>query len=268
MDQTKLVSIIMPLYNGQDFLLDTIKSVQIQTYKNWELIIVDDKSTDNSVAIVIEEKAKDSRIRLYEQKVNQGAAIARNRAIKESNGSYLAFLDSDDIWKANKLSSQLGYMVSNGISFSCTYYGKINTVGDNIGLLIRAPRIMDYNKLLLHSPGNSTVIYNVEKLGKTYIPNIRKRNDYLMWLKVIKKAKTISCLEEELSFHRLRENSLSFNKSTLLKYHWKIYRDYEGLSYTRSIYILSIFIINSIKTKVELEFKRGEISSKLKTFFF
>lgn len=133
-------------------------------------------------------------------------------------------------------------------------------LGNDVNQLVTAPEIMNYNGILLHSPGNSTVMYDVKKIGKIYIPNIKKRNDYLMWLKVIKKAKMILCLKEELSFHRLRENSLSFNKTTLLKYHWKIYRDYEKLSYIRSIYILSFFIMNGVRTKIILKFKKRDLN--------
>lgn len=206
------------------------------------------------------ELKKDSRIKLYNQEKNQGAAMARNKAIEMAAGDFLAFLDSDDIWKTTKLMKQIQFMSLNDISFSCTYYGKIDVLGNDVNQLVTAPEIMNYNGILLHSPGNSTVMYDVKKIGKIYIPNIKKRNDYLMWLKVIKKAKMILCLKEELSFHRLRENSLSFNKTTLLKYHWKIYRDYEKLSYIRSIYILSFFIMNGVRTKIILKFKKRDLN--------
>lgn len=256
MSQSKLVSIIMPLYNAQEFILDTIKSVQAQTYVDWELIIVNDKSTDKSADIVSKEIKKDIRIKLYNQEKNQGAAIARNKAIELAKGDFFAFLDSDDLWETTKLMDQVGFMVKNNISFSCTYYGKIDTSGNNVNHLVKVPKSMNYNKLLLHCPGNSTVMYDVKKLGKIYVPNIKKRNDYLMWLKVIKKAGTISCLEKELSFHRLRDDSISSNKVKLIKYHWKIYRYYEKLSLLRSCYILGFYIINNFKTKIEFIFSK------------
>lgn len=252
MSKEDLVSIIMPLYNASNYIGNTIKCIQAQTYCNWELIVVDDLSTDNSAELVSKFASQDSRIKLFKQNKNQGAAMARNRAVKESNGKFLAFLDSDDIWVPDKLTRQINFMKTNNQSFTCSYYGKIDEDGNNLHYTVKAKRIVTYNRLLLHNIGNSTVIYNKEVLGKTYIPNIRKRNDYLMWLTVIKKAQRIICIPEVLTFHRLRAESLSSKKMSLFKYHWLIYRKYEKLSLLKSISVLGIISFNSLRAKIFL----------------
>lgn len=245
---TNKVSIIMPMYNAERFICKTIDSVLRQTFENWELIIVDDNSTDDSVNIV--NSFEDNRIKLFVQKFNQGAASARNKAIEISTGDYLAFLDSDDIWKQNKLQKQIAFMEENKLNFTCTYYGKINEDDEDLNYTIKSPKILNYDGILLNCPGNSTVVYNVKMLGKNYIPSIKKRNDYLMWLQVIRKANQLVCLEDTLSYHRVRENSLSSNKFKLVKYHWIIYRKYENLSLWRSLRILGRIVVRTIFRKV------------------
>lgn len=238
------------MYNTKLYIGKTIESITKQSYKNWELIIVDDNSSDNSLNIVKQYAKLDERIKIFKLPTNSGAAAARNRAIREADGDFFAFIDSDDIWKSDKLEKQLSFMESNNYSFTCTYYGKINAAGRNLNLVIKSPNKMNYNQLLLNGPGNSTVMYNAKKLGKTFIPCIKKRNDYLMWLRVIKKAENIYCLEEELSFHRLREGSISANKLKLIKYHWMIYRKYESISFFKSIVVLTVIILRGMKLKV------------------
>lgn len=251
-ETNSLVSIVVPLYNGEDFIKSTIYTVFKQTYRNWELVIVDDCSTDNSYKIVNDLARGDSRIRLFKQSSNQGAANARNRAVKESRGKYIAFLDSDDIWNKDKLEKQLNFMEKYNYPITCTYYGKINEDGKNLNHTMKSPQKISYNYLLTHGIGNSTVIYDQEYVGKTYIPNIRKRNDYLMWLKIIKKTEYIHCLPKELAFHRLRENSISSKKLGLVKYQWRIYRKYERLSVIKSLFIMMIIVTNSLITKISL----------------
>lgn len=250
MMEEPLVSIIMPLYKTEKYLQETIDSVLNQSYKNWELIIVDDYSPDRSFNIALQNTKNDSRIRAYQQDVNQGAAAARNRAIQLAIGDYLAFLDSDDLWVSSKLEKQIDFMVQNDLAFTCSYYGKINEKSEDLGIIKKTPDKMDYNKLLLNSPGNSTVIYSTKKLGKTQIPPIKKRNDYLMWLKVIKKAGQIYTLPEILAYHRLRSGSISQKKLPLLKYHWYIYTELEHLGYMKSAKILFILILRGIKVKL------------------
>ncbi|GGM31997.1 glycosyl transferase [Paraliobacillus quinghaiensis] len=238
-----LVSIIMPAYNCADYIGITIKSVIGQTYKNWEIIIIDDCSTDNTEAIVKDFISMDNRIKYFKLEKNSGAAVARNKAIDLAEGEYIAFLDSDDVWFPEKLEKQIKVMKENGYNFTCTSYTKIDEQGNYLNRTIRARSRSDYDGVLKTCPGNSTVIYNAYELGKFKIPDIKKRNDYVMWLQVIKKEKYLHGLEEPLSSHRIRTNAISSNKSSLVGYHWRVYREIEHLSIIKSSYLIAYWII-------------------------
>ena len=232
------VSIIMPADNVSRHIEETVNSVIRQTHTNWELLIVDDCSTDNTVAMIQSFHETDSRINVYELEKNSGAAVARNKAIEQATGDYLAFLDSDDLWEAEKLEKQLTFMIENNYLFTSTNYIEVNeATGETIGVVQSYPEL-DYEGLLKHCPGNSTVMYNVSELGKFYIPDIKKRNDFVMWLQVIKKAKKLYGLDENLTTYTIREGSLSKDKKDLVKYQWTVYRDIEGLSFIKSLYLL------------------------------
>lgn len=239
------VSIIMPAYNCEKYISEAIMSVQQQTYSDWELIIIDDCSIDSTLKIIKNFAVTDNRIKVEKNDKNAGAAISRNNAIKIATGRYVAFLDSDDIWNKNKLKKQIAFMEKNGYLFSCTSYNKIDENSEDLGITINALTV-NYEGLLYRCPGNSTVIYNCEKLGKFFIPSIKKRNDYIMWLKVIKNAGTLYGLDEILSSHRVGIHSISSNKISLIKYHWIVYRDFEKLSVLKTIYLCFFWIIRSI----------------------
>jgi glycosyltransferase involved in cell wall biosynthesis len=213
-----------------------------QDYQNWEVIVVDDCSSDNTAEIIQGYTERDHRIKYYKLGKNCGAAVARNMAVNISKGKYIAFLDSDDVWFSNKLSKQIEFMEKNNYGFTCTSYTKIDEEGNYLNRTIEAQSKSDYYDLLKKCPGNSTVIYNAEKLGKFLIPNIKKRNDYVMWLQVIKKEKFLYGIEEPLGSHRIRSESISRNKKSLLGYHWKVYREIENLSLTRSSYLIAYWI--------------------------
>lgn len=247
MKSNPLVSIVMPVYNSEDYIDEAVQSIINQTYSNWELISVDDCSTDNTVKKLKYYEKKYSKIHLYLHSENKGAAETRNSAIKKAKGDLIAFLDSDDLWKTNKLEKQVNFMLRKDIVFSCTYYGKLNENSEDLEKLVTYKDIGDYNHLLKECPGNSTVMYNAKQLGKFLIPDIKKRNDYVMWLQVIKKAKFLYCLEEELSWHRVRASSLSANKLSLIKYHWYIYRRVENLTILMSMNLVSHWILKAIK---------------------
>lgn len=233
--EDKLVSIIMPTYNCAKFIGKTIESVIAQTYENWELIIVDDCSKDNTEEVV--SKYKDNRIKYHRLKNNSGAAVARTEAMKKARGSYMAFLDSDDLWKKDKLEKQLEFMNKNNYNFTCTEYEQIDEEGNKLNKVIKVKKRADYNRILLDCPvGNSTVMYNVEKLGKFEVPNIRKRNDDALWLQILKKEKYIYGMPDILMEYRIRSNSISCNKLSLVKYHWQLYRKIEHLSVFRSVF--------------------------------
>lgn len=245
-----LVSIIMPSYNAEKFIADSINSVINQTYQNWELLITDDCSTDETVSIIKQFAGKDERIKCYLSKQNGGAARARYNSIKIAQGRYIAFLDSDDIWLPNKLEKQIGYMIDNGEYFTCTIYGKIDENGNVLDTVIDDSKIRTYKDLLKNCPGNSTVVYDAGKIGKIYPINIRKRNDYVLWLQVIKKSGKLSCYEELLGYHRLTKGSISSNKMSLIKYHWHIYKEIEHLNSIKSIYLVSYWCLKGVIRKI------------------
>ena len=231
-----LVSIIMPTYNCGNFIERTIDSIISQTYNNWELIVVDDCSKDNTEEVLKKYK-KDKRINYVKLKKNSGAAVARTESMKRAKGNYMAFLDSDDLWYPEKLEKQLKFMKDNDYDFTCTAYEQIDENDNPLNKIIKAKIKANYNRILLDCPvGNSTVMYNVTKLGKFEVPNIRKRNDDALWLQIIKKAKYIYGYDEVLMKYRIRQNSISSNKLSLVKYHWKLYREIEHLSIIRSIF--------------------------------
>ena len=233
--EDKFVSIIMPTYNCAKFIGKTIESVIAQTYENWELIIVDDCSKDNTEEVV--SKYKDNRIKYHRLENNSGAAVARTEAMKKARGSYMSFLDSDDLWKKDKLEKQLEFMNKNNYNFTCTEYEQIDEEGNKLNKVIKVKKRADYNRILLDCPvGNSTVMYNVEKLGKFEVPNIRKRNDDALWLQILKKEKYIYGMPDILMEYRIRSNSISSNKLSLVKYHWQLYREIEHLSVFRSVF--------------------------------
>ena len=233
----KLVSIITPTYNCGKFIARTLDSVQAQTYQNWEMIIVDDRSQDNTKEIVDAYIKNDPRIQYHLLDVNSGAAVARTVAMKLAKGSYMAFLDSDDIWMPNKLERQIKWMNDNGYAFSCTSYEQIDENDKRLNRTIKTIKKTDYNRLLLDCPvGNSTVVYDVEKMGKFEVPNIRKRNDDALWLQMLKKEPYIRGMPDVLMQYRIRPNSISSNKFKVIKYHWILYREIEHLSVIRSAF--------------------------------
>lgn len=237
-----LVSIITPTYNCGKFIAETIKSVQNQTYKNFEMIIVDDCSVDDTEAVVKEFSNSDERIKYYKLERNSGASVARTRAMQIADGEYMAFLDSDDLWKEDKLERQLAFMKENGYAFSCTAYEKIKEDGEKTGKIVKTVKKIDYNRLLLDCPvGNSTVMYDVKKMGKFEVPLIRKRNDDALWLQMLKKEKYIYGMKDVLMEYRLRTASLSHKKSDLIKYHWYLYRKIEKLSVIRSVFHICVW---------------------------
>ena len=233
--ENELVSIIMPTYNCAKFIKETIQSVLDQTYENWELVIVDDCSNDNTKEIV--ESFNDKRIKYKRLEKNSGAAIARTTAMNMAIGNYMAFLDSDDLWKKDKLKKQLEFMKKNNYNFTCTAYEQIDEEGHKLNKIIKTKKKANYNRILLDCPvGNSTVMYNVDNLGKFEVPNIRKRNDDALWLQILKKEKFIYGMPDVLMEYRIRNNSISSNKLSLIKYHWQLYRDIEHLSVIRSAF--------------------------------
>ena len=238
-----LVSIITPLYNAQKYISNTIKSIQSQTYKNWEHIIVDDCSTDNSVTIVKQFSEKDKRIRLISLSLNSGAAYARNKATEAAKGTYIAFIDADDLWHAEKLSKQIAFMQANDCSVSYTSYLHIDHSGKLLGKRIKALPTLSYKKQHRNNYiGNLTGIYHSETIGKIIAPNMKKRQDWAVWLEAIQKSnKPALGLQEDLAFYRIHNTSMSSNKFNLIKYNFQFYKRYLDYSYVKAISCLLRF---------------------------
>ena len=231
-----LVSIIMPSYNTASYIEESIQSVLNQTYTNWELIIVDDCSTDETFEIL--SKIKDVRIHVYYNNENSGAAMSRNRALKEARGQWIAFLDSDDLWMPNKLEKQISYMKRNGYFFSYTQYREMDEKGKDTGILVSGPKKITKNGMYNYCwPGCLTVMYDASRIGLIQIADIKKNNDYAMWLKVCKKADCY-LLNECLAIYRKgREGSVSSHSIlTMIGWHYKLFREAEKSNIMMSIF--------------------------------
>ena len=223
-----LVSIITPTWNCARFICETIRSVQAQTYQNWEMIISDDCSTDNTREVIEPYLKEDSRIRYICNPKNSGAAITRNNALKVAQGKWIAFLDSDDLWLPEKLEKQVAFMVENNYHFSYTEYTEMDENGADTGVLISGPKHVSRKGMYNFCwPGCLTVMYDAEKVGLIQIEDIKKNNDYAMWLKACKKA-TCHLLNETLASYRKRGGSISNNGyRALIKWHYRLYRKAE-----------------------------------------
>lgn len=224
----------MPNYNCGKFIEETIKSVLSQTYENWELLIVDDCSTDNSVDIIKKYCEKDKRIKLFLNEVNSGAAAVRNWALREAKGRWIAFLDSDDLWLSQKLEKQLEFMNNNKYSFSYTAYEQLNEDGKPLNIKVSGPQKLTKKKMFRYCyPGCLTVIYDCTQTGLVQIPNEigNGDNDYALWLKVVRSCECYF-LNEVLSYYRVRGNSLSHksNKIKLMKNSYQLFRVSENRS--------------------------------------
>lgn len=241
-----LVSVITPTYNSSKYICDTIKSVQDQTFKDWELIITDDCSLDNTVSLVTEMQQNDTRIRLFTTKTNSGPAVSRNTAIENSQGRFIAFLDSDDLWGCNKLEIQLSFMKKNRALITYTSYKKIFTDSEDEYKVI-SPSSISYRDLLFSCKiGCSTVMYDTELIGKVHMPLVLKGQDWGLWLKILRGGEKASGIKDVLTSYRVRKNSVSSNKLTKAYYMWKIFREYENFSFLKSVYFLTSFAVHKI----------------------
>lgn len=226
----ELVSIIMPSYNTAKFISETVESVSAQTYPNWELIIVDDCSTDDTDAVV-RPYLVDDRIRYIKNEKNSGAAFSRNRALREAKGKWIAFLDSDDVWLPEKLEKQIEFMEKNDYHFSYTNYIEIDEESKTNGKRVTGPKKITKHGMYNYCwMGCLTVMYDAETVGLIQIADIKKNNDYAMWLKACKKADCY-LLDEVLAKYRKRSGSISNHGYTkLIKWHYKLYREAEKKS--------------------------------------
>ena len=208
-----LVSIITPNYNCEKYIRETIESVQAQTYTNWEMLVIDDCSTDSSLKILKELSEKDNRVKILLNKQNSGAAVSRNYGLREAKGKWIAFLDSDDLWKSNKLERQLEFMVNNQYAASYTDSIYVDDNGTPNGIRETGPKNVGYKKLLLFNfLSTCSVMYDRGIVGLVQIPDLKKRNDYAMWLKVAKHT-SFHLLNDSLTMYRIRTAGSLSNKS-------------------------------------------------------
>ena len=240
------VSIITANYNCEKFIKDTIESIQAQVFTNWELIIVDDNSKDLSVEIINTYIKDDERIQLLCNQENLGAAKTRNRAIDIARGRFIAFLDSDDLWKPNKLEKQLAFMKRENIPFSYSSYDLIDEDNNPMGKFEVKGKVSYSNLLKTCDIGCLTAIYDTKSLGKVNMPDILRRQDFGLWLRLLKKTDYAYALEDNLAIYRLRKSSISSNKRKAAAYQWKIYRDVEKLNLISSAYYFFNYAMNGI----------------------
>ena len=248
----ELVSIITPVYNNSEFIKQTIESVQKQTYKNWEMIIVDDCSTDRTPELIKKISQKDDRIKYIKLENNSGAAIARNKALSESRGRFIAYLDADDLWKKNKIQNQIDFMLAHGYAFVCSNYEKID-VNNKILKQVKIPKEINY-KLFLRNTIIQTVgvMIDSRKTGRELLmmPNVRRRQDAATWCQLLKSGFNCYGVPEFLSYYRVVPNSLSSNKIKAIKGTWFLYRKIEKLSLVNACFCFLGYAINAVKKRI------------------
>lgn len=241
----ELVSVVMPTHNGERFLEDSIRSILAQTYANLELVITDDCS-DNIVTLEILRRyqEQDSRVDVVYLKENKGPGYARNKSIERARGRYIAFCDSDDRWFADKLERQLAFMREKGCALCCSSYIVCNERNENIGIRISPVRITYKMMERDNKIGCLTAIYDVESLGeKIYMPTLRKRQDWALFLTILKKCNDAYALIEPLAYYRDRSHSVSSNKFSLVKYNVAVYHEILRFSWLKSfIYFFFLFL--------------------------
>ena len=240
-----LVSIIMPSYNTARYISESIKSVLAQTYQNWELLIMDDCSADNTDKVVAP-YLSDTRIRFFRNEQNSGAAVSRNKALQEAKGRWIAFLDSDDLWKPEKLEKQVSFMEKNDYHFSYTNYSEIDENGKQTGIIVTGPKRMTRTGFYNYCwPGCLTVMYDQNAVGLIQIADIRKNNDYAMWLKVSQKVDYCYLLNDDLALYRRGRTGSITNHSikTMISWHYRMYREAEGQN-------VLIAVINTVRNMI------------------
>jgi glycosyltransferase involved in cell wall biosynthesis len=251
MSNNNLISIITPTYNSERYIKETINSILSQTYQNWELLITDDCSTDNTCEIVDKYVSNDSRIKLFRQNANCGAGAARNNSIKEAKGRYMAFCDSDDRWYPDKLEKQIAFMKKMDCGLSYTSYITCNEEGENKGIIVCRKKETFATTKRDDKIGCLTAMYDTEKVGKVYMPLIRKRQDWGLMLNILKKCDVAYGIKEPLAIYRLRSGSISSNKKSLVKYNIGLYQEVLGWSKIRaSIFFCFVFMPSYVAKKI------------------
>lgn len=250
------VSIITPVYNSEKFLKNTIESVINQTHKEWELILVDDCSTDKSKEIIQEYMKCEKRVKYYKLDENSGAAVARNYGLKKSTGRFIAYLDADDLWVNDKLKKQIQFMLDNSYGFTCTDYEVIDENGNSKNKIVNMPKKINYNLFLRNTIIQTVgVMVDTEKISKELLkmPLIRRRQDAATWCQMLKQGFNCYGLNDNLAMYRRVTNSLSSNKLKAIKGTWYLYRNIEKLSLIKSCYCFVGYAFNACKKRIYIK---------------
>lgn len=239
------VSIITPVFNASRFLEETAKSVLDQSYSNWEWLLIDDCSQDNSWAIMQELAQKDPRIRIYQNDTNMRAGKTRNRAIDLAEGRFIAFLDSDDMWHTEKLKVQIPFMLDNNYSFSHTSYGYLDEEGRNIKSTLHVSKEVDYQHLLKYTEISClTAVYDTQNIGKWYMSEHARKQDYALWLSILKSGVKSYGIDQELAYYRQVKGSATSKKYKLIWKHVIFLKQTQGFSTLKAIYYTSYWMVN------------------------
>lgn len=250
----ELISIVVPVYNAERFVRETMDSVLAQSYPHWELLLVEDGSSDGTVSVIehyIEER-EETRIRLIRQPANMGAAMARNRGVREAKGRYIAYLDADDLWAPKKLEHQLRFMQERDIAFAFTGYEFADERGVGTGKVVRVPESLTYRQALSNTTiFTTTVMFDRTKFEEELLqmPNI-KSEDTALWWKVLRHGYTAYGLDENLASYRRAGKSLSSNKLEALRRIWNLYRQAEGMSIPSSMWHFCFWAVRAVRRRL------------------
>ncbi len=253
-EMDKTVSIVVPVYNVEKFIVETVESVRAQTYEDWELLLVMDGCKDRTEDVLEEycRRIQDSRIRILRQPKNQGAAAARNRGVQEAVGRYIAYLDADDLWKKDKLQKQLAFLEEKEAAFTFTGYEFADEHGKGLGKIVRVPDEMTYRDALKNTTiFTTTVMFDTQRISKELLqmPQI-KSEDTALWWKVLRNGYKAYGLDENLVLYRRAGQTLSSNKLEAVRRIWNLYRKAEGLSLLKSLYYTCHWAVRAVKRRI------------------
>ena len=251
MENQPLVSVIMPCYNMERFIAFTIESVQRQTYPNWELCIVDDASSDQTVEIIKRHQDQDDRIHYSVKPQHSGIADTRNQCIRMAQGKYLAFLDADDVWHPEKLETQLQFMMQRHIGFSYSSYDCIDEAGYLLDKQVKAAGDLNHDDYLHNTIiGCSTVMIDTAIIGEVIVPNFRTSEDTATWLNILRKGHLAYAIDMPLTSYRIRRRSASSNKLKASYDLWKVYRQQEKMPLFKTMECFFSYAFNAIKKRL------------------
>lgn len=248
-DIKPLISIITPVYNSEIFLKDTFRSVKNQTYYNWEWLLIDDCSTDKSWDILLSFANDDNRIKVFKNTTNMKAGKSRNFLIKKARGKFITFIDSDDIWSLDRLKIHSEFMLTNNISFSHSSYAFIDKKGNSIKkpFIVSDKPITYYDLLKKPEISCLTAMYDQKTLGKRYMSSHSKKQDYALWLSILREGIKSHPFKEITAYYRQHEKSNTSNKFSLILYHIKFLKETQNFNYFNAVYYTVYWGLNGLK---------------------